>query len=323
MNRHDMESFERDVQIRRQAGYGHKEGSGPLDPWEEIAQGRNLGKSVPINFLAAGFGGQLLTAQAEILRIMPRGDRQDIAKQICLTVSPPQRIAAANVPATIPQSIQGQDTIDIAGAGAVGGTSGGAFGPTGGFPVSASSIAEDFQWANAVVLLQWGIGSVNNRAVVDCSNGLTVNLVANSLIVTAAIEQIIGQGPSPGLYIIGANIGPGTPRNNNAQRTIGCGFLVANAVSSCFPVPRFASSVRVAGCDGSHDGILAPALPVGTIQFFADPNRLVAMGDFAFNGNQTNPIPIPNGAYFFDIVSGSSTAAGGGMQFLATFSLNI
>lgn len=313
MNRQDMESFERDVEARRQAGYGHKEsGNSPRDAWEEIAQGRNLGKSVPINFVAAGAGQSLKTVTAEILRIMPKSDRADIARQVSVTVAPPQFIPSANVPAgVLQQSIQGQDAVANASTQAF---------PNGGFPVGGQALVDLTQWTTSLVAVDWGIGAVSNRAIVDCSNGLTLNLTTSWVIVTAILEQPPGTNPSPGVYIIGANVGPGTPSVNSARRSIILGNVASGVRSSFFAIPRFSKHVRVAASDGDP---AAPNLAVGTIQFFADPTGLIPMGDFAFNGNQTNPIPIPNGVYYFAVVSQFNKANTLAPLFTAIFDLNL
>lgn len=303
------ESFRHDVEMAR-AFRGHGGRIAPTDSWEEIAAGRNLGKSVPISFTPSGAGQSLVSNFSEILRIEGRGDRADIARQVCVTIAPPQIVFAADAPDPIPAQIQGRDAVDLASTATF---------PNGGFSVSAQAIADDFTFINTLVKVEWGIGSVRNRAVVDCASGCVLNLVTSWLIVTGIVEQPPGTNPSPGVYILGANVGPGTNRANCAQRTIFVGNLANTVRSSMFVVPRFAKSVRVA----SGDGTAAPNLANGTIQFFSDPAFNNPVGSFTFNGNQTNPIPIPNGAYYFAVISGYDRSDATAPDFLAIFDLNI
>lgn len=318
MNRDDrrFNGFDRDVAAARLARGGNSQpqpqspdGTFGDDAWKEMARGGNLGKSVPIRFVGAGFGTGVVTVpNAEILRLHPRTDRPDLVTQLCLTVSPPQVIDLNIAPNPAEPSIQGQDALDLSVV-----QSGN---PTGGYPANLSTAV---QFANSLVKVEWGIGAIKNSAFIDCGNGLTVNLVTSWLIVTAFIEQPIGVTPTPELYIIGANVGPGDARQHSSQRTIQVGNVANAGQSASFVIPRFARNVRVAGADGGA----APALAVGTIQFWGDAAMTLPIGDFAFNANQTNPIPVPGGAYFFSIIGGYAGTNIASPRYAAIFDLNL
>lgn len=262
--------------------------------WDLLTRGQNLGKAVPISFANAG-NGNLPSQQgsAEILRIAPKTGGQENKRtvQAVITLSPPQIIPSGQL--NLPLGGQ-QDSIDVVQAGNtfVNGRMGGQVAnatPIDGF-------AMRMPWATAII--EWGIGSVMNRAECDIVNGLTLGLTFSHLVVCAAIQRNAVNTSSDGTYVIGANVGPGYPRSNSAQLSISVGGVANGAESPIFTVPRFAKSVRLAMTDG------AGTVGNGTIRFRSESANATTMAEFLATANNPIPIPIINGANYFSIIGG-------------------
>lgn len=268
-------------------------GSSP-SPWEKLSKGGMLGKRVVIPYFTTVGPGSHSAAQAQpapvdVLKV--QGD-DGAAQQLCVTLSQTKLtpgVLSANVITGDVQALTGeQDNIDASGAPQVGGR--------------VNVAAANTRFANPLAIVQWGVGGVSNRAEVDYHNGLCINVVASWLRVSAAIE-----GPnvitSSFPYVLGAFVGPGFPRANNAQRTILVESLDTDDESVVYTVPRYAKSVTLAGGNADNDVYLA------YIRFWrsnAGPADYagVPVASYVMSGNDPQPIVIPAGAYFFTIISG-------------------
>lgn len=303
---------------KEQRGYDRPQGE--EGDWGFLTRGKTLGKSAMVKFSSVNSAIAAQSNVTEILRINPRGPQADqLAKQISLTIAPPQvlpGISFANLPADANTPTGGwMDSIDIA----AGSNSADRFG---GNPIrNPAPSTLDWQFANPLAVIQWGTGSIQNEIEADMANGMVLDLVCSWLVVFGIIESA-GITTTSGGYLVGANIGPSTGRNSNCQRTVQLGAIDNNVVGNTFAVPRFAKSVQISATDGSNN----PPLAAATLSFWRSqggPTDGLGAGDFFIAGNNPVPIPIPNGAYYFN-VRGAYAASGGGFaapRYQATFNL--
>ena len=290
-----------------------KEGT-RLTDWGFLAQGRQLGKRVVCPFVSANSASQAQTPTVDMLNIQGNDEH---AHQCLLTLCPPEIIntsnlnSAAKQAAVVLQNQTGESgNIDEANTlNQVGGV------------VGASP--QQVSWANPIAIVKWGIGGAECRAEIDFANGITVSLAASWLRVSAMVESS-GLSTSTFPYVLRAFVGPGWPRYNPAQRTYVMGPIANGAESSVFTVPRFAKSLRIVASDGSNN----PPKMACAVSFWRDPTGPtggLGVGDFLQAGDTFDPIPIPNGAYFFTVL-GKYAASGGGFvtpQYSAIFDLDI
>lgn len=157
-------------------------------------------------------------------------------------------------------------------------------------------------WANPFVELQWGIGGHNTEAKVDILNGLCVNINASWVRIRGGIESILADTTSIRGYELAAFVGPGMPKQPNAQRTVqmsaGLNDTVASAVRA---VPLFAKRVSVFATPDSATGLFACQ-----VDFFRDSLGTAGTqqnGRVFLSGNNPQPVPIPNGSYYFQVTN--------------------
>jgi hypothetical protein len=276
----------------------------PDSPFAMLAKGRQIGKRVVLPFITpVGLNpsSHVIAQPAPVDILNLQGADQD-ATQLCITLAEPKYIPSI-LSTTIlnngtdVQAYSGeQDNIDLAqtsnnvGGAVRGGTS-------------------DVQIANPIAVLEWGCGGVSSRAEIDFRNGLAINVIASWLRLRAFVEGPVKTGSFP--YVLAGFVGPGTAKPNNAQRTMALGALDNGSTSGMLTVPRFAKSVQLCGANNAGDAY------VGTIQFFrstlgpADYGG-VPVAAFLFAGNAANaiPVPVPNGAYYFNVISGIGFGTG-------------
>jgi hypothetical protein len=134
----------------------------------------------------------------------------------------------------------------------------------------------NFQYAPVIALLTWGVGGISSDdAEIDVSNGLNINITASFVRISALIDPWWprlnpSNGRSAGAYEIGAFVGPGYVKPNNAKRTYDLGgiatpsqfvpFTTLSAgpnfgTSPIVPVPKYATRVSliVGGDYGDFD----------------------------------------------------------------------
>lgn len=261
-----------------------------------LARGKTLGKRSVVGYNPATSATQAQSSSVDILKIQGEDDH---AHQLCLTLSTPQ-VMVAPFPFNVstfpdPQSLSdGQDSIDLLNTIAgVGGQS---------FLAGTVAPEQDLSFANPIAIVEWGVGGCFNRVEADIHQGLCLSLTASWLRVRAYVDLSEEGTANAMFYILGANVGPGYPKPNNAQRTVNCGLSVPiGTESQVYIVPRFAKSVLLCGANNAHDTF------VGTIRFWRSVGASVdgfIVADYLFTGNQPAMVPVPNGAYYFSILSG-------------------
>lgn len=207
------------------------------------------------------------------------------AQHITLTLAPPLVVPLAFSPllATRGQNLTGeQDNIAIA--------------SRGNFPGEQRPIA----WPPLEAIIEWGVGGTSATAAIDFLNGATVNLVASSLELRAAITAAPGVvAGTSAAYVLSAWIGPGFARPGVAQKTVHLGALGARAESSAFPVPRFARSAYVLASDASA----TPAVTAAVLRFWQSPDRSNNIGNVVISGQQPASFDLPAGAAYASVLS--------------------
>lgn len=173
-----------------------------------------------------------------------------------------------------------------------------------------------FDFGQPFATIEWGIGGAQSSADVDMMNGISVNLTCSYLSViinvASAGQDVTGIVPQSRIYEVGAFVGPGLPKPNNAQRTIrmltaagGDIIGISPAQSAIFPIPRHAKNVMLFGnlqdftgrVHFQYDNAVTSLRPAGVVVFFQGAGALI-------------PQAIPNGAMYFKVshVSQSATA---------------
>ncbi len=260
-----------------------------LSAWARLARGQPLGKSVNLVYNSASAASQPIS----ILQIS--GDDAD-AKQLVVTLGQPrvlplafsQTLAQAN-----PTNRSGeQDNAEIL--------------DRGNFPGTVAPCA----WPPFVAIVEWGIGGVGFKASVDFVNGSTIALLCSFLRVHGAVTadpETSGISGTSAIYALSAFVGPGLAQTH-ARRTVYVGSLDPTEESDVFPVPPFARSALVVG----QDPAAVPAITVATIRFWQAADGVAGgscVGNFLVSGNQSFFVPIPAGAAYASVLSGTGTAS--------------
>lgn len=297
MDEYFEEDFHAEAEAaRRLRGY---HGEKQMSRWERLQAGKTVGKLATMLVQGAGvfngiqFKNTLAPAPTNILNV--QGADAD-AQDLCVTVMPPQ-FTATQAGMQVSDVQSAQDPIDWSTAAS-------------GFGGFTSAAAPDAQLPNLVARVEWGVGGVGrNIAEVDIANGCRINLTASYVRVYAFRDQFPA-GASL-FATIGAFIGPGTARVNDARRTYQIAGLDQNVESALLSIPRYARSVSLFGWNSNHD------LFSGTIRFYRNAVTPMVVGnevaEMFFSGNVANAlqVPIPNGAYYFSVVSAIAGPAAG------------
>lgn len=272
--------------VAQGGGDDHHGGNAPRQGWDALQHGKTLGKATSFRFNTGNLGFSpvdILSIQAE--------DRDAMELSILLS---PIRIAPDPGVGPLPnantftgpwQSISQVYAMTPAQIAAAYGNNG---------PLLGTVRAT----------ISWGIGGAYNEATVDWVNGSSVHIHASFVRMSAQVIPDASSAQSM-LYQLGAQIGPGNQKFLGAQYTEPLNDWDTGEVSGIFPVPNFARRVSLA-CMAP---VAVPPDPpfVGSIRFwrnFTGPTLgTQQMGEFLFSANNTTPVPIPNGAYFYDIVS--------------------
>jgi hypothetical protein len=271
-------------------------GNIPLTGWAALMEKQTLGKRVVIRVGDTG-EGQKLPSPVNILSIQ---NADQFAIQLNVTLSPPRFIfdspALANIGNVQDATGEAGNTDLIVGA-----------------------------FVRSFAIIEWGIGGVSEKAEVDFSNGLCINLNASFVRITAALIKDAGEIISPGAYVFSAFIGPGFTKARNAQKTIHATrnggtdqfFNAAPQLSDMFAVPVYSKAVTLCGIQipgGGDPG--ANNQFSGTIQFFRGnpvaPFGLNMLCEYFFNESSHEPVNVPNGAYYFLVKNLTPTAPAAG-----------
>jgi hypothetical protein len=279
-----------------------------------LSEGRTIGKRIKIVAPESIPGESYRRAGDQ--NILQVGSSDNAAQQLCITIIPPGVIPQSQFPGGVLPSAN-SSAIDSAS------------GDRDNYSLYTSpDPANDFKWTNSEILVEWGIGGVQSKVECDVLNGLVLNICASWVRVSAFLDAVnSGNGVSGCVDFLGAYVGPGFPKANNAQRTFNVGILSAlsnigyrgfpfkgfgnlintdpslpplNASRNAYPIPYMAKQATVI-CRGEVGlGIVEDTWDV-SIQFFRDVRTSELMGSFRFTQDIHEPVRIPNGAYYWTL----------------------
>ena len=243
-----------------------------ITAWDRLANGKPLGKKViiPYTFDAAG-----VNVKSAVSVLQLHGETDLDAQQLSVLISAP-RVIEGLQPAAIPAGSSEQN-------------------------VSGSVGNEDSSanWPDLYAEVEWGIGGVSNKALVDMINGCALNVCASFLRVRMGAASTGSEDDGGGVFECSAYVGPGWPKQPNAQRTVFCDSFTAGE-TDIKATPHFAKSVTVVGTTGGA------TLWDGWINFYRDRAKTFPVATYYFNSNQELKFPVPNGAMYFTLSEGSS-----------------
>lgn len=169
------------------------------------------------------------------------------------------------------------------------------------FPGTEKSI----RWPPLEALIEFGVGGVNTKVLVDFMNGVTLSVIASFLRVQAFVSQSESSGDISGTsaaYYLAAHVGPGFAAGH-VQRTIFVGGVGNHDESAVFDLPKFAKVAMLVGCREHHDRH-DPTLTIGWIRFWQSPEGHACVGDFFVSDHQCR-IEVPNSAQYFSVFNES------------------
>jgi hypothetical protein len=156
------------------------------------------------------------------------------------------------------------------------------------------------RWPPLEALIEFGVGGVSTKVVVDYMNGVTLSVIASFLRVQALVTQSRDDGDIAGTsaaYYLAAHVGPGFAEAH-VQRTVFVGAVDNRDESDVFDLPKFAKVAMLIGCRHHHHR--HPALTIGWIRFWQSPNGDNCVGDF-FVGDHQCRVEVPNAAQYFSV----------------------
>jgi hypothetical protein len=251
--------------------------------FSKLIQGKTIGKKIAIGIPLAAVG--TTSGQINLLELL---GSDDCATQLNLTLTPPSVIVDAGSPGTgfkFP-FVAGSDVQHFSGD-----------------EGNETVTMNDLGLARFIASVEWGIGGIQSKVLVDFSNGLCLNLNASFLRVGAIV---IPRGGQTFVATLGAFVGPGNVKPNNAQFTDAFVSIGAGLASAVTPIPKFGKTMRFCGRS------VVPGSPlIFHITFWQDRLATISQGEFVFNGANPNSgfpragdsIPIPNGAYWYTITN--------------------
>jgi hypothetical protein len=255
-----------------------------LSPFGRLGMGGLLGKSSILIYDHHVDGVQ----QAPVTMIDIQGDDLD-ACQLILVLHPPRVIPLRFDEVTSrldQQNVTGEQTNSEV--------------TTDDFPGTDRSV----RWPPLEALIEFGVGGVNTKVVVDYMNGVTLSVIASFLRVHALVTQSKGSGGIAGTsaaYYLAAHAGPGFAEGH-VQRTIFVGELDNHEESDVFDLPKFSKVAMLVGCRAHHHQ--APTLTIGWIRFWQSPNGHNGVGDFFISDPQCR-VEVPNAAQYFSVLNES------------------
>jgi hypothetical protein len=255
-----------------------------LSSFGRLAMGQGLGKS---SILIYDHHAEVVQ-QSPVDMIVVEGDDLD-ATQLCLTLHPPRVIPLALCELNErldQQNVTGeQSNAEVTNCD---------------FP----GTKEPIRWPPLEALIEFGVGGVSTKVIVDYLNGVTLSVIASYLRVSALITQTKHCGDVFGTsaaYYLAAHVGPGFAESH-AQRTIFVGDVDDHHEGDVFDVPRFAKVAILIGCRERHHK--APTLTIGWIRFWQDPKGKYCVGDFFVSDHQDR-VEVPNAAQYFSVFNES------------------
>ena len=251
-----------------------------LSPFARLAMGGCYGKSTIL--LYDKRSPLVQNAQGDM--IVLEGDDLD-ACQLSLTLHPPRVVplALCELPLDVNNVTgeQGNSEVSVCA-----------------FPGSDEAI----RWPPLEAVIEFGVGGVGTRVVVDYMNGVTLSVIASYLRVSALVTQnrcgdIFG---TSALYRLAAHVGPGFAEAH-AQRTVFMGPVDDSESSAVVQLPEFA---KVATLTGWRAHNKSPKPTIGWIRFWQDPHGKHGVGDFFVSDHQDR-VEVPNAAQYFSVCNES------------------
>lgn len=252
-----------------------------------LAMGGNLGKSSILIYDPSVSVEQ--PSGVDMLSI--EGDDLD-AGQLVLTLHPPRviPIARADIPAQFQNLTGEQGNADVA---------------VSAFPGTSRPIL----WPPLEAVIEFGVGGVSSKVVVDYVNGVTLSVTASFLRARAIVTQsdhCNGISGTCAAYHLAAHVGPGYC-SARAQRTIFVGEVSDDEDSCVFPVPRFAKAATLIGCGHACEDSCSepdPKRVTGWIRYWQSPDGTNCVGDLYVSDHQKR-VEIPNAAQYFSVLNES------------------
>lgn len=270
-------------------GHGGGGKSEALKGWEALINGRTVGKAVNIQTSST-----LDVLTRDMLEISG-ADANGVP--LTVTFSSPKLM---NTPAGTfdVNNLQGpfQDNVEVLSVFAANPTF---YGPAGNGPLYTDVQAE----------VEWGTGGISNKVIVDIGNGACININASFVRVRAMLRNTASIGENR-IYQVAASVAPGHSKWVAGQFTQPLGDWDTGDETTVFAVPRYARRVTVLGLNNSAT---PGPIFVGSIRFWRNPNGptlgTMRVGEYTFAGNAPNEVslPVPNGAYFYTVVSQLAT----------------
>lgn len=265
--------------------------------WERLSKGQGLGKRVVIAVPPTGFGEQR-PGSVDILQI--RGQDEN-ACQLSITLLPPEFAPLSELNGGVfPRDLQALSTTRYNNS------------------ILSSPPPANFVAPPAIAVIKWGIGGVQAVAEVDFSNGAVVNVTASFLRVDVFVDLPSESLPEGTAVVLGAFVGPGWPKPNNAQRTYNVlpllggsfpefsygangYFIPAPGEPGMYPTPFFGKTVWVI----ANDPNVAAPNTLNTLDanliFYRDIAATILAGSYRVSNTNPGPIPVPNGAMYWSV----------------------
>jgi hypothetical protein len=255
-----------------------------LSPFGRLAMGQCLGKSTILIY--DHHADDVQSSLNDMIVI--EGDDLD-AQQLILTLHPPRVIPLSfdEISARLDQqNLTGEQTnAEVT-------------------PCDFPGTDHSIRWPPLEAMIEFGVGGVGTKVIVDYMNGVTLSVSASYLRVSALVSQskctgdIIGTSAA---YYLAAHVGPGFAESH-AQRTIFVGDVDDHDDSEVLDVPRLAKIATLIGCRSRHHR--SPTLTIGWIRFWQDPKGKHCVGDFFVSDHQSR-VEVPNAAQYFSVFNES------------------
>lgn len=252
-----------------------------LDAWSRLISGRAIGKRIVFRYDPDSDVAQFAPIEFFQLGGM---DRDAVQMRIVLSSPTIIKTADADLDGINLQNLSGEYFNNTVGADDFPGT---------GDPVI---------WPPISALIEWGTNA-RTHAIADVRNGCPLNISASWVRVRGIITPDAANVPgTAGAYVMSAFASPGWCDTESATRTIFVGTVDATDASDVFAVPPFARRVTVVGMDST--GVVETSY----INFWQAPDGTHPIGSYFTNGNQPGPFRVPNGAQYFSIIAGATSA---------------
>lgn len=255
-----------------------------LSPFGRLAMGQCLGKSTILIY--DHHTADVQTSLNDMISV--EGDDLD-AQQLIVTLHPPRVI-----PLSFDQIHERLDQQNLTGEQTNSEVT----------PCDFPGIDEPIRWPPLEALIEFGVGGVATKVVVDYMNGVTLSVSASFLRVSGLVTQSRRSGDVFGTsaaYYLAAHVGPGFAESH-AQRTIFVGDVGDHDESETLDVPKLAKVATLIGCRHHHHR--SPTLTIGWIRFWQSPDGTNCVGDFFVSDHQSR-VEVPNAAQYFSVFNES------------------